>query len=881
MNAERWQEINRIFDAAVEIPAEERPAFLRVICGDDESLRRDVEAMLAADADAQSFLEESPLRDSTTEAPTMIGGGESARRTLDVGQTVGRYRLVREVGRGGMGAVYLAERADGAFSQQVAIKVIQHGTPTEFILNRFRRERQILANLRHPNIVRLLDGGATEGDAPYLVMEYVEGQPIDIYCVTRDLSLRDRLELFRKVCAAVQFAHQNLVVHRDLKPSNILVTEDGTPKLLDFGIAKLLDPENPTSKTELTAMRAMTPEYASPEQISGEAITTASDVYSLAVVLYLLLTGRRPYKLKTGRLEELLLAITQGEAAPPSAIVDAARAKALRGDLDTILMTALRKEPQRRYASVEQFSEDLRRYLAGLPIQAQTDTFIYRTGKFIRRNKIGATAGALLALSILVGTGATAWQARVARAERIRAEKRFNDVRKLARSVMFDYQDAIASLPGAMPARKRLVTDALEYLDNLARESESDADLQLELAEAYVKVGDIQGKPYRFNLGDTKGALASYRKARNLCEALSKTRGTDARVRKVLGMALEAEASLLVRQNQLMEAVSRLNRATELYDELAREKPGEFEYRRLAAGVRLSLGDAVVYSDPGTTRSLDFHRRAGEMLEALHIATPTDDEVTRQLAQVYQRIGNLIRYAPNQDLPQSLEYHRRSLALRETLAATHPESAQARRDVADELLMRSYALRQAADFVSAQADCERAVTMFESLSGADPTNMELRHDLAFAHSALAGAQEDRNNIAAATQARRRSVAILEKLVSADPSNFENVKDLKGGRLGLARILGDTPESLDILRRIYPPEASDLSEINGYQELARKLESFAGKAAGEERTRLWREARAAFARILAVSETEKSSRTFDEIRKDAASGLVRCDAALDP
>ncbi len=878
MNTERWQEINRIFDAAVEIPTEERGAFLRVICGGDDGLRREVEAMLVADADAQSFLEESPLR-AATDVPTLIGANDAMRRTLDVGDTVGRYRLVREVGRGGMGAVYLAERADGAFSQQVAIKVIQHGTPTEFILNRFRRERQILANLRHPNIVRLLDGGATRDDAPYLVMEYVEGQPIDIYCVTRDLSVRDRVELFRKVCGAVQFAHQNLVVHRDLKPSNILVTDDGTPKLLDFGIAKLLDPENPSSKSEMTAMRAMTPEYASPEQISGEAITTASDVYSLAVILYLLLTGRRPYRLKTGRLEELLLAISQGDPAPPSSATDGARSKILRGDLDTVLLTALRKEPQRRYASVEQFSEDLRRYLVGLPIQARTDTFFYRTGKFIRRNKIGATAGALLTLSVLAGTGATAWQARVARLERIRAEKRFNDVRKLARTVMFDYQDAIAALPGAMPARKRLVNDSLEYLDNLAREAASDPDLQLELAEAYNKVGDIQGKPYRFNLGDTKGALASYRKAKDLCEQLAKSNPGDAGVRRVLSISLENEANVLVRQRQTTPALVLLERARDIRKRLLEEAPGNTEYRRLSASIHLSLGDCVVYSGPGPGQPLDIYYRAEEILESLHRTLPSDAEVTRQLAQVYQRIGNFRRYAPQKDLIQSLEFHRRSLELREWLAVEHPESAQARRDVADELLMRSYALREASDLISAQADCERAVTMFETLTGADPTNIELQHDLAFAYAALSAACKDRNNLPSAIQASRRSVLILEKLVAADPTNVENERDLRTGRALLAEVLGDTPESLDLLRQVTASETPEPRFANGYQALAGKLERFAEKARGEERVRFLREARANYARLLTILEPEKDPSKIGELYKFAADGLARCDAAL--
>src|SRR5262249_19941660 len=329
---------------------------------------------------------------------------------------IGAYQIVEEIGHGGMGEVYRAVRADGQYTKEVAIKLVRSGFESGSLAERFRNERQILASLDHPNIARLLDGGTTKDAVPYLVMELITGVPIDQYCDDHSLSVSDRLELFRQVCAAVQYAHQRLVIHRDIKPSNILVTHDGVPKLLDFGVAKLLDP---SVNTGTTIVRAMTPEYASPEQIRGEHITTGSDVYSLGVVLYRLLTGRSPYAGDTSTPHGLAKAICDDDPVKPSTAIlkseesgkgdgTSPAAKAIRskredspaklrrrlaGDLNNVVLMALRKDPSRRYVSVEQFSEDLRRHLEDIPGPARTDAVSYRGGKFIRRHKNGV-AGA-------------------------------------------------------------------------------------------------------------------------------------------------------------------------------------------------------------------------------------------------------------------------------------------------------------------------------------------------------------------------------------------------------------------------------------------------------------------------------------------------------
>ena len=415
MTAERWARIKELFERVRELRSERRSAFLEEACGDDYELRSEVESLLGCFEQAGDFMQKAARAGGDPPADPMLG------------RRIGPYVLVSRIGQGGMGAVYMAARADEEFRKRVAIKLVRAGLDDKDILRRFRTERQTLAILEHPNIVRLLDGGSTEEGLPYLVMDYVEGQPIDIYCENRKLTINERLELFRTVCAAVQYAHRNQVVHRDLKPSNILVTAEGVPKLLDFGIAKLLNRESidGTIRTQ-PGFRPMTTKYASPEQIRGEPLTTATDVYSLGVVLFELLTGRYPYGLHRGTAAEIEQAICEHEPEKPSIAVmhreiqvdpDATTEnvlskeslqenpeklrKRLRGDLDLIILMALRKEPQRRYESVEQLSEDIRRNLARLPVIARADSLAYRARKFAVRHKAGAVAAAVLAAAVL------------------------------------------------------------------------------------------------------------------------------------------------------------------------------------------------------------------------------------------------------------------------------------------------------------------------------------------------------------------------------------------------------------------------------------------------------------------------------------------------
>jgi len=488
MSPERWQRIEELFGAVVDRPPPERDTFLTQVCKGDEELRREVLSLLARDTN------EDFIRDPIASAALAF----TAKPKDDLtGELIGPYRITRLIGRGGMGIVYEAERDDEQFQQRVALKIIKRGMDTDFVRDRFLRERQILASLDHPHIARLFDGGATPDGLPYFVMEFVAGEPITTYCHRHELSVNEKLKLFLKVCSAVQHAHQKLVVHRDLKPSNILITEDGAsglPKLLDFGIAKLLSPDLSQAQTRTeTALRLMTPEYASPEQARGQAVATTTDVYSLGVVLYELLTERRPHEFKTYSPAEIERAICETQIEEPSKVVGRRTgaptrlARQLAGDLDNIMLMAMRKEPERRYQSVEQFSEDIRRYLAGMPVVARKDTFRYRSGKYVRRHKAGV---AILALLAILAIAMTIQAARIAR-ERDRANQEAATARAVTESLvaMFEVADPSKARGNVITARELLDQGAEKVVRELKDQPAVQAKLLDTIGQLYQSIG--------------------------------------------------------------------------------------------------------------------------------------------------------------------------------------------------------------------------------------------------------------------------------------------------------------------------------------------------------------------------------------------------------
>ena len=429
-----WKRIEEVFLAALEEPMEKRPAFVEQACGGDTQLRDEVLAMLRSHEETADFLE-TPAYQSNAELLAEQSG------SLKIGEQIGVYRIISLLGEGGMGEVYLAE--DLSLGRKVALKLVRTGFGGTNLLRQFQREERILAGLTHPNIAQLYGAGVTPEGVPYFAMEFVEGERLDSYCDTRRLDIRRRLELFRKICSAVSYAHRHLVIHRDLKPANIRVGADGEPKLLDFGIAKLLDDDTSgLLEQTITLNGAMTPDYASPEQLRGEPMTTATDIYSLGVILFELLTGGKPYRTKSRSISDVSRAITDQEPTKPSTTLarsgqsksEIRNSKFLRGDLDNIVLTAIRKEPARRYSSVGQFSEDIRRHLEGLPIQARKDTVGYRASKFVQRNRIAVAAAAVVILAIMAALVVSIQQTRRARVQRDVAQRMNNFLQNMLNS---------------------------------------------------------------------------------------------------------------------------------------------------------------------------------------------------------------------------------------------------------------------------------------------------------------------------------------------------------------------------------------------------------------------------------------------------------------
>jgi tetratricopeptide (TPR) repeat protein/tRNA A-37 threonylcarbamoyl transferase component Bud32 len=769
MDAERWQRIEQVCQGALEHDESQQASFVQAACAGDDDLRREVESLLAYQKKADRFIETPAL-----EAAARALAADQSSRASDASRLVGRlishYRIVEKVASGGMGDVYRAVRADGAYQMQVAIKFIPGAHSTDFFLARFQNERQILASLDHPNIARLIDGGTSGDGLPYVVMEYIEGLPMDAYCAQEGLTILERLALFRTVCSAVQYAHQNLVVHRDLKPSNILVTREGVPKLLDFGIAKILHPQpgEDESKQTVTLFQMLTPDYASPEQVRNEAITTRSDVYSLGVILYELLTEVRPYRLSTSSAHEIVKAICDTEPEKPSIAGERPekRRKALAGDLDNIILKALRKEPERRYSSVEQFSEDIRRHLVGLPVLAHKDTLPYRARKFIGRHKVGVAAAALLILSLAGGLITTLWQARIAKFERARAERRFNDVRVLANSLMFDVHDAIKDLPGATAARKLLVGNALRYLDSLAQEASGDLSLQRELASAYEKVGDVQGAPFSANLGDTAGALASYRKALAIRESIVGSEGNSVDAQKSLAIDDEKVGQSLVASGDYRGGLQYIQKVFTIQQRLATVIPGPESQERLAGSY---YEMALCQSDLG-----DFKTALASLQESVAIREAISDappplhaRIQTRLAGTYGRLALVV--AHEGDPKRAVAMCAKSADIMQKLSKADPTNAMYREYLNESILYTGFYQQESGDLSPALKNFRVALAGFVALSRADPNEARAQRFIGVCEKHIGYVQAARGNIAQGMEHMRKGLALAQELYRKDPA----------------------------------------------------------------------------------------------------------------
>ena len=787
MLPQRWNEIKNKLDAVLALEPARRSDYLHEIAASDPEMYREIESLIASHEQASTaFLDPPSL-------PTLPYEAAPNQRDAMIGRRLGTYEIVAQIGVGGMGEVYRAFRADDQYRKQVAIKLVRAGQDSEFVIRRFRNERQILASLDHSNIARLLDGGTTEQGVPYFVMELIEGQGIDEYCDGHKLPTAERLRLFSQVCSAVQYAHQHLIIHRDIKPSNILVTAEGVPKLLDFGIAKILDAGAIEGNFERTTtlFRILTPGYASPEQVKGETITTASDVYSLGVVLYELLTGRSPYRL-TGRTpNEISRAVCELEPGKPStevlredsaesgqdaitpASISAARdgspeklSKRLSGDLDNIVLMALRKEPRRRYASVEQFSEDIRRHLENLPVVARKDTAGYRASKFISRHKAGVTAAVVIALTLLVGMGVTMRETRIARAERARAERRFNDVRVLAKSFMFDFDDAIQNLPGTTHAREMLVKVALQYLDSLAQEAKGDRSLQSELATAYEKVGDIQGFLSAQNVGNTSGALDSYGKALKIRKALAESGVSDPSARRSLAITYGKIAEILSQRSDFAGALENDGNAVNIYDALANSSPPDPKASRDLAGIYQRLAYHLTVKGDFSL-AVENYRKALPTLEKLSAANPQDKQLRLELAHAYRLTSVPLKYLGDQN--SALDFSQKALSINQEVAKATPGNVRSQLDLAYAYGDLGSVLIDRGDMRGAIENWQKAMDIFQAFAIADPSDARAKVGLSNAY-ARVGWLRVKTGATTDVGYLLKSLEIRQKLYAADPKN---------------------------------------------------------------------------------------------------------------
>jgi serine/threonine protein kinase/tetratricopeptide (TPR) repeat protein len=734
-----WTEVDTVFADAVEISRDldARARLVAERCGDRHELRTEVEGLLAAHDAAGGFL--SPAHDEETAPPSA---------SLPPGTLVGAYRLTRLLGQGGMAEVYRAERADGLFGHAVALKVTRTALVDPEVARRFRIERQILASLQHPHIVTLLDGGTLPDGRAYLVMELVTGAPITRACRDGQLSLEARLRLFRQVCAAVQHAHRHGIVHRDLKPANILVTETGVAKVLDFGVAKLLA-SAPASETHTeTGLVAgpLTPNYASPEQLRGLPVTTASDIYALAVLLFELVTGARPYETTGQPLDRVIDLVVRADPPRPSAWREPGAEplpydrRRLRGDLDSVVLKGLAKEPERRYASAEELAADVGRVLDARPVVARGPSTLYVLRRLAARHKLTAAAGLLALVAVVVSLGVAVWQRERAEHERRRSEQRFGEVRRLANTLIFDVHDAIVPLPGATPVRRTIVAEALRYLELLASESSGDTALQVELAGAYARIGRVQGGSNDANLGDVEGARASYTKALALLRPLATRPEASIDVRVAYANALIDRVFVPTTESPLPMARESLAYA----DRLLAEAPGVDAVQRVVARAAFATGLSL---DP--PESLPFLQRAVEISESQLTRRSDADQAQSDLAGTLRVLG--AHRSSMGEFGSALPPLVRARELDERRLARTPLDRRAQHNLAVDLMMLAGALGHLPepDLPRVRSVCVDALRLYEAMAAADPKNVFAQQGVGWVLAGLARVEAQLGRSAAA------------------------------------------------------------------------------------------------------------------------------------
>ena len=767
----RWAQIKALFEATVDLPAAERAPLLARAALDDEALS-ELRSLLAHHDEAThgyKFMAESAVQ-ALAAAPA-----DAAR----VGQRLGAWQIVRAIGAGGMGEVFEARRADGQYDGRVAVKLLKRGMDSAAVLQRFAQERQALARLSHPNIAHLVDAGASDEGLPYFVLEYVDGKPMDQAVV--GLSINARLKLFMQLADAVAHAHRNLLVHRDLKPGNVLVDAEGSVKLLDFGIAKALDPlegrhDEATGNTTVAGHRPYTPHYASPEQVRGEPVSTATDIYSLGVLLYLMLTGTRPTGRNATTPAEAARSVLEDAPTRPSRLsareaLDPqwlATRKKLVGDLDNILLKALEKSPERRYASVDALAADVRAHLAGYPVSARPASTGYLLSRFVGRNKVSVLAAAVALSAVLAGAAAALWQGRLAQEQRVLAERRFDEVRQFARTMLFDVDTALRDGPTA--GREKLVATTLLYLDRLSSERLTDASLMREVAEAYERVGDIQGNSMQSNLGRPKDARQSQDKALVLRERVLRLTPTDPANLAGLASTHERLGDLARAQGLLQDAARHYGEAVRHNATRAAAKPDDVKAQLRHIESRRYLASVWYWPFHKSLGRYDQARPAIEQMErelaGMAERHPGNADVLAQYGALLNQLTEFQRIAG--EFAATLATQRKSNDVAARLLALAPDNPRWQRWM---FLAEGYladALLGTGDIDAGVAQWQRSITRREKLALADPKDERAQRNLANGYGPLAEALDALGRHAEALTWYQRENALLRQQRAMHP-----------------------------------------------------------------------------------------------------------------
>lgn len=806
-------ELERLFAAAVCLSAGERQDFLARECG-DPTIKEELESLLHFDDRAEEVLE-----------GVIASGAASflAYKGFQPGDRAGPYRILSQIGHGGMGEVYLAERADGKFARRVAIKVLFGGPDRKAMAESLQQEYRILARLEHPNIARMLDAGSARSGLPYFVMEYVDGEPIDDYCIKHQLSVEQRLRLMLPVCDAVHFAHQNLIVHRDLKPRNILVDASGSPRLLDFGIAKMLG--EATSGRADTAAFMLTPEYASPEQAHGDAVSTATDIYSIGAIVYKLLTGVPPHQLEGRNPIESLKVICEEQVRRPSQIQPG-----LSRELDDLVRMAMAPEPSERYRSADRLAADIENWLANCPLAARRDTALYRASKFVRRHWIAVSCSSAAVLALAAATTFATWEAR-------RAERRFADVRHLANVSLLEIEGAMHNVAGATKARLLAVRTAEEYLEQLSKEANGDPGLTRELSGAYEKLGDILGNPDAGNVGNAADAVHRYRQAEallqslhagddgssqdamSLAEILNKLTEVESRTADEGRARRDSDASLALtsriaqmrpqdsRAGHLL-ATATMNKAR--LEMRSKELPAGERDMQTALAIETNLAESSHSRDDRVSLAMAY-RMAGTLLEQLHdydralemcsraavlygqlaAEDPLDSDLRRNRMVALTTAGSIqseLAHNGNVGFPLAIATQRQAWAIASDAAAADPANAEALSDMAAVAVRLAHTLADARRYSEALPLLDRAISASSELVERDPANRDYRTTLAFGYGYLGYVQGLQGETVRAISEREKAAAIYQQLAAEAPGDTRTLEYEVWNWLELGRVL---------------------------------------------------------------------------------------------